>query len=234
MTCAALIRGLREQLSGNSIRNYIATLKMLHQYGPGADLPRTAQRPLVRHERPRSGPDLASRGRVHSGDPARAVVSVDPGGLDLRPHLRPRHSARTTALPTTARPRDGHDTGPRHASGPMARRSRQPHPSSRRAHTAHAEVHWSLLALMLGCENSPAQQRFSAEAGLRTCNELPASSTLSPTDTRPRPASSTTSPGRTPRRHTCPLASGAGTPRSRTGTAACFATPATPWSSGYR
>ena len=63
-----LTRGLREQRSSSSIRHSIETFKMLHQYGR-AHQPRTAQRPLGRHERPRGGTNLDGGGRVHSGDP---------------------------------------------------------------------------------------------------------------------------------------------------------------------
>jgi hypothetical protein len=58
-------------------------------------------------------------------------------GWDLCPHFRPGHPARTPALRGPARPSNSHDTGPRHTSGPMARRSRQSHLSPRQPTRPH-------------------------------------------------------------------------------------------------
>jgi hypothetical protein len=135
------------------------------------------------------------------------MVSVDSGGMDVCPHFRPGHPARTTALPTPARPSDDHDTGPRHTSGPMARRSRQSHPRPRRP-IRPAEVNWNLLTLTLGWKTTCAATLFGRKPDFEPATHCPRRAgprTRAPNHDRHhrRPH-----PDRTPRRHTCRLAPG--------------------------
>ena len=101
-----LVEGLREQLSNNSIRNYIATLKCLHQCRPALTSRGLRSDPWTRKSARAAAHVGPRRCRVHSRDPAGAVVSADRRGLDLRPHLRPRHPESPAALSGVAQQSD--------------------------------------------------------------------------------------------------------------------------------
>ena len=199
------------------------------------DRSRTAKRPLARQERPRSIRDRTPCGRIHSRDPARAVVSVDPRRLDLRPHLRSGHPASTAALRRTHRrrreeprrttTRDSTDTSP---TPPI------PSPFTRQTANSTAEVHWSLLAMMLGSEHLTRSNVFRRDLSCW------------PSANRPRRGSDRSRTLDHHRRHrwprrrhsttTAPASPGIrGSTRALSGwNGACCATPAMSWSWAYR
>ena len=225
----------REQLSTNSIRQLHRNPEMLHQYGPaltGQGLrsdpwPGKSAREAIRHRTPAVVSTPA--------DPARAVVSVDPRRLDLRPHLRSGHPASTAALRRTHRARRRRAAAT--TTSDSTDTSQTPRIRSPFTPTAgQAARRGALVAAgddaRLRTFNS--QQRFPPQPELPAVGESPASRKRSPPDTPPPPASSMASPSS--RTTTAPAPPGTrGSTRALSGwNGACCATPAMSWSWPYR
>jgi hypothetical protein len=149
-----VIRDLREELSTNSIRNYIGTLKLLHQYGPA----------LTGHGlRSDRWPGKSAR---EASDTAQGAVVSTPAIPPERwfPLIRAAwtyvHTFAPDILRAQRRYRQLLDNATNIAGDHDARldiylaKAESPIPVHAGAGQDHGTVHWSLLALMLGSQRA--------------------------------------------------------------------------------
>ena len=156
------IRDLREQLSPNSIRNYIGTLKLLHQYGPAL----TGQG--LRND---PWPGKSAR---EASDTAQGVV-VSTAAIPpeqwfalIRAAWAYVHTFAPDILRAQQRYQELLDNATQVSGGHDARLDRylanptNPVPVHTGAgHDHDDDVHWSLLTLMLGYDHSSRSSAFS-------------------------------------------------------------------------
>lgn len=163
------VRDAREHLSTNSIRNYIATLKLLHQYGPA-----------LTGQGLRSDPWPGKSAREASETARRAVVSTPAIPPEQWfPLIRAAWTYVHTFAPDilraqlryeelivdAAKSRGDHDERlDRYLANPA-----NPIPVHTTDGQQHGGVHWSLLAMMLGSEHLTRSNVFrrSLAAGRR-------------------------------------------------------------------
>ncbi|RFZ10397.1 hypothetical protein DSM43518_02311 [Mycobacterium marinum] len=154
-----LIRNLREQLSGSAIRHYIATLKMLHQYGPALSCQGLRSDPWT-------GTSARAAARTSSSAVTTPVIPPEQWFPLIRAAWTYVHTFAPDILRTQQHYRDllaqatavtsDHDTCldrwladpaspiPIHATDPLG----------------HREVNWRLLTLMLGWKPSCSSTLF--------------------------------------------------------------------------
>ena len=136
-----LIADLREQLSVNSVRTYIGTLKMLHHYGPALTGGGLRVDPWA---------GRSSRQAAHTRQTATVSTPVIPpqqwfalirAAWTYVHTFAPDILARPPAPSTTARPDKGHRIRLRCTPGSLARRPDQPHsPSPKHRRGRHGEL----------------------------------------------------------------------------------------------